>query len=268
MSRILFDMRELMQQHGVAIVLGAFGLGIFLIILAISTSVARGRRRNSQIRDWAFRNGYQYEAGPVPARELAPIAQFAIDDKTSSADAFNVARGSKFTLADLRRTSVQHFGAYGNNTQHTTRTVSCALTKLGTPLPPFSFSALTMQGPDTLQGKLMGGVISLAKFAGAKAGVVMVEIENRPGFLLTSPQADAMQPLFASGRAQFFDDKCGWSVECDGSWLLVVCDPAIYGAGKGWSRTGLVDAEHFDEFATIARSIHEHFAERRDEFAG
>jgi hypothetical protein len=260
-------MRELMQQHGVAIVLGAFGLGIFLIILAISTSVARGRRRKGQIRDWAFRNGYQYEEGPVPARELAPIAQFAVDDATTSADAFNVARGSRLTLADLRRTSVRHFGAYGNNIQLTTRTVSCAFTKLGAPLPPFSFSALTMQGPDSLQGRLMAGVISLAKFAGAKAGVVMVDIENRPGFLLTSPQADAVRPLFASGRAQFFDDKCGWSVECDGSWLLLVCDAAIYGAGKGWSRTDLVDGEHFDEFASVARTIHDHFAERTDEFS-
>src|SRR5437660_1221892 len=259
-------MRELMQQHGVAIVLGAFGLGIFLIILAISTSVARGRKRKGQIRDWAFRNGYQYEEGPVPARELAPIAQFAIDDTTTSADAFNVARGSRLTLADLRRTAAQHFGAYGNQSQHTTRSVSCALVKLGTPLPPFSFSALTMQGPDSLQGKLMGGVISLAKFAGAKAGLVLVDIENRPGFLLTSQQSDAVRPLFAAGRAQFFDDKCGWSIECDGTWMLLVCDPAIYGAGKGWSRTNLVDAGHFDEFASIARSIHDHFAERTGEF--
>lgn len=256
-----------MQQHGGWIVLGAFGLGILLIIWAISAGLARSRRRNGQIRDWAFRNGYQYEAGPVPARELAPIAQFAIDDTTTSAEAFNVARGSRLTLADVSRTSVQHFGSYGNDTRHTTRSFSCALFKLDTPLPPFSFSALSPRGPESVQGRLMGGVASLARFAGAKAGIVLVDIENRPGFLLTSHQPDAARPLFAGGRAQFFDDKCGWSVECDGSWLLAVCDPAIYGAGKGWSRTGLVEAEHFDEFVSIARSIHEHFAERRGEFS-
>jgi hypothetical protein len=261
-------MRELMQQHGVAIVLGAFGLGILLIILAISASVARGRRRNGQIRDWAFRNGYQYEAGPVPASELAPIAQFTLDDKTTSADAFNVARGSRLTLADLRRTSVRHFGAYGNTTDHSTRTVSCAFTKLGTPLPPFSFSALTAKGPDSLQGRLMGGVVSLAKAVGGGTAGDVVAIENRPGFLLMTHQAEAVRSLFAAGRAEFFDDKCGWSVECDGSWLLVVCDPSIYGAEKGWPRTQLVDAGHFDEFVSIARSILEHFAERTGEFAG
>lgn len=261
MSFILFVMRELMQQHGVAIVLGAFGLGILLIVLAISASVARGRRRKGQIRDWAFRNGYQYEEGPVPAIELAPIAQFAIDKTTTSADAFNVARGSKFTLADLRRTSVRHFGAYGNATDYSTRSVSCAFTRLGTPLPPFSFSALTAKGPDTLQGRLMGGVVSLAKAAGGGTIGDVVDVENRPGFLLTTHQAGDVRPLFASGRAQFFDDKCGWSVECDGSWLLLVCDPNIYGADKGWSRTSLVDAGHFDEFVSIARSIHEHFAQ-------
>jgi hypothetical protein len=261
-------MRELMQQHGVAIVLGAFGLGILLIILAISASVARGRRRKGQIRDWAFRNGYQYEEGPVPAGELAPIAHFAIDKSTTRADAFNVARGSKFTLADLRRTSVRHFGAYDNQTDYSTRSVSCAFARLGTPLPPFSFSALTAKGPESLQGRLMAGVVSLAKGVAGDALGEVVAIENRPGFLLTTHQAEEVRPLFASGRAQFFDDKCGWSVECDGSWLLLVCDPSIYGAGKGWSRTGLVDAEHFDEFAGIARSIHDHFAERTGEFAG
>ncbi len=260
-------MRELMQQHAVAVVLGAFGLGILLIILAISRGVAAARRRKAQIRDWAFRNGYEYIEGPIPAWEVAPIAKFRIDENTTSADAFNVVRSARIILTDVRRTAVRHFASHGNQTEHTTRSGSCALFKLASPLPAFSFSALSAQGPDSFQGKLLGGVAALAKYAaGGDLGTV-VDMENRPGFLLTSHQPEAAGPLFAAGRARFFDDKCGWSAESDGSWLLVHCDPTIYGLSHGWPRTSTVDGEHYDEFATIARAIHDHLTQRSDEFS-
>src|SRR4051794_38725340 len=118
-------MRELMQQHATAIVLGAFGLAVFLIILAITTGVRRTKRRKAQIREWAFRSGFDYQEGPMPARELAPLQRFTVDGETTVADASNVARGSRgapVILFDLRHTSCQRSGAYGNRTEHTTKT--------------------------------------------------------------------------------------------------------------------------------------------------
>lgn len=256
-------MRELLQQHATGIVLGAFGLAIFLVTLAITTGVRRTKRRKAQIREWAFRSGFDYQQGPMPARELAPLQHFNLDEETTRADATNVARGSRgvpVTLLDLQRTTCQRSGAYGNRTEHTTKTYTCALFKSPENLPSFSFNALSASGPDTLQGKILGGVTRMAKAVGGNDMGDAISIDNRPGFLLLAHDPSNVQPLFADGRALFFDDKCGWTVESDNGWLLVTCDPSIY--GHGWPRYGVVDAPRFDDFIRIATSIHEHFGPR------
>jgi len=69
--------------------------------------------------------------------------------------------------------------------------------------------------------------------------------------------AERVRPLFAADRVAFFDDKGGWTVEVQDSWLLVTCDPTIY--GHGWPRTALVDDGRYDEFVSVAQSIAQHF---------
>lgn len=258
-------MRELLQQHATAIVLGAFGLAIVLIILAITAGVRRTKRRKAEIREWAFRSGFDYQEGPMPASELAPLPHFTVEGDTTTADATNVVRGSRgvpVVLLDLQHTTCQRSGSHGNRTVHTTKWSTCALFKSPDNLPSFSFNALSASGPDTLQGKLLGGVVSMAKAVGRTKVGDAISIDNRPGFLLLSHDPASVRPLFADGKALFFDDKCGWTVESDHGWLLVTCDPAIY--GHGWPRYGVIDAPQYDEFIRIATSIREHLAPERD----
>jgi hypothetical protein len=253
-------MRDLMEQHAVAIVLGAFGLAIFLLAVAVTRGAMRAKRRKAAIRDWAFRSGFDYIEGPLPARELAPLRYFALSDTITDANASNVTRGSRgvsVTLLDLQRTTRTSYGVRGNRTNYSSSSATYALFKLSDPLPRFSFSALTAAGSDSLTGKLLGGVVGMAKFVGTGAIGDPIEIENRPGFLLATHEAERVRPLFAEERAHFFDDKCGWSVESEESWLLVSCDPTIY--GHDWPRMAVVDVPQYDDFVRIATSIHDHF---------
>jgi hypothetical protein len=251
-------MRELMQQHLVAIVLGAFGLAVLLIGWAIMASVQRAKRRRAELRDWAFRSGYDYQEGPMPARELAPLKYFELTPNIVRADATNIARGSRLTLLDLERT--HYTRSSGNSKSYSRKSTSCALFKLDEPLPRFSFAALSTAAPDTLQGKLMSGVASLAKFVGSSEGQP-IPIPDRPGFLAVSHEPQKAAPLFADGRTHFFDDKCGFSVECEGSWMVVSCDANLYGQNRGWERSALVDAKNYDEFVRVATAVRDHFTQ-------
>lgn len=249
-------MRELLQQHLTAVVLGAFALAILLIGWAIAASVQRARKRREELRQWAFRSGYDYQEGPMPARELAPMKFFELSDSITRADARNVARGSRVTLLDFEQTHYQHMG--GNSKSYSYKSMSCALFKLAEPLPRFHFAALTTAAPDSLQGKLMAGVAGLAKFIGSSEGQP-IPIPDRPGFLAVSHEPQNAAPLFADGRTHFFDDKCGFSVECEGSWMVVFCDANIYGHNRNWQRSALVAPPHYDEFVRVATDIHDHF---------
>lgn len=230
-------MREYLVEHGALLVAIAFGVVLFFFVVAVIRGMARGRRRDSQIRDWAFRSGYDYQPGPFPARDLAPISYL------QDADASNVARGSRVTLMDLNRT-------VGPSNDRETRVSSCALFKLAKPLPPFSFFAISSDGPDSLQGQLLGKMMGMAKsFAGgrfAEAGVVT--IESRPGFLIRSTEPERVRRLFADDRLGFFDDKTGWTMVSEESWLLLSRE-----------RQPLNDATDYDQFVHEAQAIHDHF---------
>lgn len=251
-------MREFMQQHLIAVVLGAFALAILLIAWAIVTGLQQAKRRREELRQWAFRSGYNYEEGPMPARELAPLQFFELSDSITKADARNVARGSRVTLLDFEQTHYQKMG--GNSKSYSHKSMSCALFKLSEPLPRFHFAALSTAAPDTLQGKLIAGVTSLAKFMGSSEGQP-IPIPDRPGFLAVSHEPQNAAPLFADGRTHFFDDKCGFSVTSEGSWMLVTCDANIYGQSHNWKRSALVDAANYDEFVRVASAVHQHFTQ-------
>jgi hypothetical protein len=232
-------MSDFFVEHGAALVGGAFLFVVLILVFAVIRGSGRTRKRKEDIKQWAFRNGFDYVDGPMPARELAPIAHF------DNADAYNVTRGSRIAVMDLRRT----IGSTGDTS---TRITSSVLFQLSEPLPPFTFMAISAEGPDSMQGQILGKMMGLAKAAGgdslAASGMVM--IESHPGFLIRSPQPDRVRPLFAEDRVRFFDDKIGWGIECEGSWLLL-------------SKQDLADAEHYDEFVHAARSIHDHFVSAR-----
>jgi hypothetical protein len=251
-------MLEFLEDNGlgvVAIVIGAFFL---LVVFALTGSAIQMKRRKGKIREWAFRSGCDYVEGPMPARELASINDFATNEPGSEAVATNIIRGSRgvpFTLLDLRRTTTKQRGRRGNRNERTTSSDTCALFSLTSPLPGFYFNPITTAGLDTVYGKLLGGIMAIAESVDANPGRQRIPIPDRPGFLLISHDGDRPAPLFAAERARFFDDKCGWTVEAEGSWLLLTCNPAIYGHGFKRLSQSLVDAPNYDDFLSVALAI-------------
>jgi hypothetical protein len=251
-------MSDFTATHMGLIVGSVFGVIVLLIVLGVSAALRAAKRRKANLREWAFRNGFDFAEGPMPARELAPIAPFELDDKTTTADARNVTRGSRgayVTLFDFDHTSRTRSGPHGNRTQSQTKTTSCALFKLDEPLPHFDFGAMGVASADSFQGKLMAAALALAKRVGPERGQ-MIELDDRPGFLLRTEDDPAkVKPLFAD--VHFFDDKTGWTVLSQGSWLLLMCDPNLY--QHGWERGSIVNEKNYDEFVSVATKIHDHF---------
>ncbi len=254
-------MLEFLEDNGAGYVAIAIGLVVLLVIVGVIGSARQMRRRKGKIREWAFRSGFEYVEGPMPARDLAPIRDFATDDSNTEATATNIVRGSRgarVTLLDLRRTTKKQSGSHGNRTEYSTSTDTCALFSLASPLPSFYFNPLTIAGLDTVYGKLLGGIMAFAQAVDAGPAKQRIPIPDRPGFLLISHDGDRPAPLFAGERARFFDDKCGWSVETEGSWLLITCNPAIYGHGFKRLSKSVVDATNYDDFVNVATAIQQH----------
>jgi len=251
-------MRDFAEAHTVQIVLSVLAVALFLVILGIISAVRSSRRRKANLRDWAFRNGFDYSEGPLPAHDLAALPSLEVKGQVSQADAHNITRGSRLTLFDLTRTTRTRYGVQNRNTRLNTKTTSCAVFKLAEPLPRFDFYAVGVADPNSFQGKLISGVVSLAQTVGlSEDRGELISIEGRPGFLLRGYEPDRIKPLFASDRVHFFDDKCGWSVEVDGTCLMVSCDPVMY--EHGWERSTVVDEKNYDDFVRISQQIYDHF---------
>jgi hypothetical protein len=250
-------MTDFIAAHTVQIVLGVFAFVFAIVILAIIGGVRAGKRRREDIREWSFRNGYNFTPGPMPALQLAPIELFEIKMPTVEATARNIAAGSRGTLFDFTHATRYSHGVMNNRTTYTRKTHSAALFKLDEPLPRFQFAPVSTAGSNSLMGKLATASIGLANFVGSHRPGQMIPIEDRPGFLLhTVDDPEQVKPLFA-GAPQFFDDKCGWDIHSYGSWLYMTCDPLIY--QHGWKQNSTVHQQHYDEFAALARKIREYF---------
>jgi len=245
-------MSDFFAAHLATVVYGVFALVTLLIIWAVVGAILGSRRRRSNIKEWAFRHGYQYFDGPMPATELAPMKAVTPDGKLIRADASNIAQG-RVTLFDLTMTTRSQFGRRRAN-QDSTKTMSCAIFKLAEPLPRFQFSAVTA-ADSGMQSTMMGMVKSLAALVADTHD--MIPIESRPGYLLRGEEAERIKPLFTDERVKFFDDKCGWSVEVDGTCLMVSCDPAMY--EHGWERSTVVDEKNYDDFVRISQQVYDHF---------
>ncbi|HJW95120.1 MAG TPA: hypothetical protein VJ901_16005 [Thermoanaerobaculia bacterium] len=223
---------------------GVFVLIIALIALFVWLASRANKRRSESIREWSFRNGYNFTPGPMPALQLAPIERFEIKGETVEAEARNIASGSRMTLFDFSHATRHESGVMNNRTQYQRKITACALFKLDEPLPRFMFMSMSTAGSDSLTGKLVSSAIGLAKFVGPGRPGQLIAIDDRPGFLLhTDDDAERVQSLFREPR--FFDDKCGWEVHCTGTWMLLSCKP--------------VEPAGYDAFANLAQQIREHF---------
>ena len=250
-------MTDFIAAHTVQIVVGVFAFIFAIVILAIVAAVRAGKRRSENLREWSFRNGYNFTPGPMPALQLAPIELFEIKGEVVEADARNVASGSRMTLFDFVHATRHSYGVSGNRTTYTRRTHSVALFKLDEPLPRFVFAPVSNAGSDSLTGKIMSATVGLANFAGTHVPGTRIPIDERPGFILHGlDDPERVKPLFADAR-QFFDDKCGWDIQSHGSWLYVTCNPMIY--KHGWKEESTVSPANYDEFANMAQLIREHF---------
>jgi len=232
-------MQEFAATHVGLIVGAVFALIIGLIVLGVAGVLRANRRRSDTIREWAFRSGYNFTPGPMPAQQLAPIDRFEVKGETVEASARNVASASRVTLFDFDHATRHQSGTFNNRTQYQRRTASCALFKLEEPLPRFTFSAMSTFDQNSLAGKMMAAVINIAD---RSSGII--PIADRPGFLLhTDEDADRVRSLFR--EPHFFDDKCGWNVLSTGSWMLLSCNP--------------VAPENYDTFRNQAQTIYDHF---------
>jgi hypothetical protein len=102
----------------------------------------------------------------------------------------------------------------------------------------------------------MATTVSLGKAVGGGQPGEVIPIADRPGFVLKAEnEPDRVRRLFAN--AHFFDDKCGWEVQSNGSWMLLSCTPMLY--QHGWERLHYVSPKNYDEFVNVAQQIHDHF---------
>jgi len=229
-------MDELLAQYGMKLIAGAGVLLFLLIVVAVMRSRARSKKRVDEIRQWAFRNGFEFIEGPMPGRSLADTKLM------TGADASTITRSGRVTLFDLRQTS-------GTGADSSTRVGSAALFQMEHSLPAFQFMAATAQGSDSLQGQMIGKLMAGAKALAAERGESnkgILMFENRPGFFVHTDDMERTKRIFSDDRLSFFDDKVGWSIAADGSWLIA-------------SKIELVAAEHYDELLHTAQSIHDHF---------
>lgn len=251
-------MQHFVQTHVAIVALCAIALVALLIIWGVIT-VSRAKRK-AALHRWASRNGFEYTEGPMPAHDLASLWFLNTDESAIEASATNIIRGSRgtgMTLFDLRRTICRGSGVDGNRLEYTTSKHTCALFNLAGSVPDFTFVAMTTDGPDTPNGQILAQLARLTQVAGMGPPGQLIEISGRPGFVLRCRSGD-VAPLFTSDRIRFFEDKCGWTVEAAGSWMMLTANPAIY--GHGWKRTSLIDVSNFDDFLNVATEIWQHFA--------
>src|SRR5207249_778881 len=115
-----------------------------------------------------------------------------VGERVRQANARNVMRRSRLTTFDLIRSEKTLTGRASQ-----VMLATCALFALDEPLPTFSFTAFTAEPK----------LDDLLEMVRQSAAAEMLPIDDRPGFFVRSRDLKRVQPLFAGGRARFFDDK-------------------------------------------------------------
>ena len=200
----------------------AVGAGAFVVLLlwVIVNAVMAGRRRAAAIKEWAFRNGMQYVAGPVDVESVAKVPQDEIPDNLIRRNASNVVSGrrDRFDVAifDLAQTT----GGRNTNTRtYTNQTL--AVLKLPQPLPPFRFLAFGDVKPGSLAATMMGVAERLAlKIDGGKHGS-LIEIPDHPNLMLLSTDPEATRALFTPSVVDYFTHHGGYSITTEGTAMQI-----------------------------------------------
>jgi hypothetical protein len=200
----------------------AVGAGLFVLLIfgLIVNAVMSCRRRAAAIKEWAFRNGMSYTAGPVDPASVAKIPQDEVPDNLIRREASNVVSGSRdrydVTVFDLNETT----GSRNTNTRtYTTKTI--AILKLPEPLPPFRFMTVIDLKPGSLGANMVAAVERLAiKIDGGKHGTV-IEIPDHPGLLLLSKDPDGARALFTPTVIDYFVNHTGYGVTTEGTSMMV-----------------------------------------------
>jgi hypothetical protein len=200
----------------------AIGAGVFvlLVLWLIVNAVLSGRRRAASIKEWAFRNGMSYTAGPVDVDSVAKIPQDELPDNLIRRNASNVVSGQRgrydVTVFDFIETT----GGRNTNTRtYVTKTV--AILKLPEPLPPFRFMTTVDLKPGSLGANMLAAVERLAvKIDGGKHGTV-IEIPDHPRLMLLSTDPEATRAAFTPAVVDYFVNHTGYGVTTEGTSMMV-----------------------------------------------
>jgi hypothetical protein len=228
----------------------ALGAGLFVILILwlIVKAVMSGRRRAAAIKEWAFRNGMSYTAGPVDVDSVAKIPQDEKPDNLIRREASNVVSGSRgrydVTVFDLNETT----GGRNTNTRtYVTKTV--AILKLPDPLPPFRFMTIVDLKPGSFSANMLATVERLAlKVDGGKHGTI-IEIPNHPGLMLLSTDPEATRAVFTPPVIDYFANHPGYGITTEGTSMMV---------DRTQTRT-VVTVEQIETLITDATSIAQQF---------
>ncbi len=212
-------------------------------------------RRKRQIADWAMRSGMEYAEGPLDAKQFGELPKF---QRAWKSDASNIARGSRGGYP------VRIFDVYtGTKTDSASTTTysgswsTAALIELpGAQLPYIDFNAFTAAKPDSFQGKLFKGVERMAMMMKPDVTGTLVEFPDYPGFLLLAKDPEAVKPIFSQWMLQYFAENVGFSVEAEGSRMVVSLNPSLT-SGR-WKRPvveGLLEVSDFEQFLNAATEI-------------
>jgi hypothetical protein len=200
----------------------ALGAGVFalLIFWLIVNAVMSGRRRAAAIKEWAFRNGMSYTAGPVDVESVVKIPQDEAPSNLILRNASNVISGSRgrygVTVFDLHETT----GGRNTNTRtYTTKTL--VILELPEPLPPFRFMAPAGLKPGSLGAGMLAAVERLAtKIDAGKHGTI-IEIPDHPSLVLLSKDPDATRALFTPAVIDYFTQHGGYGITTEGTAMMV-----------------------------------------------
>ena len=178
-------------------------LGGILLFVGILVFVTRTRRQRAEaIREWGGRTGWTLESdGHVGDRFRTHL----FTGRRRRGKCRNVltlsGRGEELILFDY-----EYLRNSGSTTHHVRQTVLAARREHGAP-PPFELR------PERLFDKVASAL-----------GRGDINFEHRPDFsrryLLRADDEAAIRKLFDATRLRFFEQNEGWSVECDGEWLL------------------------------------------------
>jgi hypothetical protein len=241
----------------VVVMLGLGAALVAVIAYAIFARIQAWKTRRQKIAEWAQRNGMRYATGPQAASSLAPLRSLQLGDGITSCEATHMARGTRAEMPvvvfDLARTTERQRA--GEKSTGTERGTFALFERADVRLPRFEFAALSTASATSFQGKAMAFAMNLAAKVGGPRVGTLVTLEGRPGFLLRGDDEAAVRTVFSPSLLEFFDQNEGWTVEAEGTQILVGFKPL---QRPGWTVPEideLVSYRDLDKFLPLAAAI-------------